>query len=108
MAAFTLYLPDALLEELEELRGATSRSGAIRGALLAALTLARLGKDATGLVGGSEPSDHIAAQIREEQADVNATRGAAIRRGAKGLGADAQAPVLSRSELFAKATQRKP
>ena len=36
----------------------------------------------------SEPSDHIAAQIREEQEDANATREAAIGRGAKGLGAD--------------------
>lgn len=42
--------------------------------------------DAAVLRGEAEhASDRIAAQIREEQADVNATRGAAIRRGAKGL-----------------------
>jgi hypothetical protein len=48
MATFTLYLPDALLAELDELRGDVSRSAAIRGSLEATVTLARAEVAATG------------------------------------------------------------
>jgi metal-responsive CopG/Arc/MetJ family transcriptional regulator len=85
MATFTLYLPDALLAELDEVRGDVSRSAVIRGSLEATFTLARAEVTATG-----RP-----LSIGEPDA---AAQGVAI--------AELQQP--SRSEMFARATRRKP
>ena len=48
VATFTLYLPGALLAELDELRGDVSRSAAICGSLEATLALVRAEVAATG------------------------------------------------------------
>jgi metal-responsive CopG/Arc/MetJ family transcriptional regulator len=84
VATFTLYLPDALLAELDDLRGDVSRSAAIRGSLEAALTLARAEVAATG-----RP-----LSVGEPDA---AAQGVAI--------SELQRP--SRSEMFARATQKR-
>jgi hypothetical protein len=86
VATFTLYLPDAVLARVDELRGPTSRSGFIRA------QLELLGPHAV-----PERSPEPAVDLKPPREPLVQSKEEMWR-----------AMPLSRSELFARATQKRP